>query len=106
MPGVTIVSTLRKGPWPWLLAVVVACTPVRAPLVAYTCEGGVRLDVRFERDHALVSLPGGGQVRLPQQVAGSGFWYVGAGHQLRGRGQALQWTVGEAAPLACLVVGP
>src|SRR5687767_1272595 len=69
MPGVTIVPTLRKGAWPWLLAAVAACTPVRAPLVAYTCEGGVRLDVRFERDHALISLPGGGQVRLPQQVA-------------------------------------
>ena len=43
---------------------------------------------------------------LAQQASGSGFWYAGAGHQLRGRGQALQWTVGQAQPLACLVVGP
>ncbi len=89
-----------------MLAAVAACTPVRAPVVAYTCEGGVRLEVRFERDHALVVLPGGGEARLPQQISGSGFWYAGAGHQLRGKGGALQWTVGEAAPLACLVVGP
>ncbi|WP_162244069.1 MliC family protein [Pseudorhodoferax sp. Leaf265] len=102
----TNVSMLRQAALPCLLAALSACTPVRAPLVAYTCEGGVRLDVRFERNHALLSLPGGGEARLAQQASGSGFWYAGAGHQLRGRGQALQWTVGQAQPLACLVVGP
>ncbi len=97
---------LRHAAVSCLLTVLSACTPVRAPLLAYTCEGGVRLDVRFERDHALLALPGGGEARLTQQVSGSGFWYAGAGHQLRGKGQSLQWTVGEALPLACLVVGP
>lgn len=106
MPRVTKVSKLCGAAMPCLLAAFSACTPVRAPLVGYTCEGGVRLDVRFERDHALLALPGGGEARLAQQPVGSGFWYAGAGHQLRGRGQALQWTVGEAQPLACLVVGP
>jgi membrane-bound inhibitor of C-type lysozyme len=97
---------LRQGALSALLAALAACTPVRAPVVTYTCEGGVRLDVRFERDLALLALPGGGEARLPQQISGSGFAYAGASHQLRGKGQALQWTVGEAAPLACLVIGP
>lgn len=92
--------------WPCVLAAVAACTPVRAPVVAYTCEGGVRLDVRFERDHALLALPGGGEARVPLQTSASGFLYAGGGYQLRGKGNAVQWTVGEAEPLACLVIGP
>ncbi|KQP43544.1 hypothetical protein ASF44_29930 [Pseudorhodoferax sp. Leaf274] len=84
------------------LAALAACTPVRAPAVAYACEGAVR----FERDHALVALPGGDGARLAQQASASGFLYAGAGYHLRGKGKAAQWTVGEAAPLSCLVVGP
>jgi membrane-bound inhibitor of C-type lysozyme len=88
------------------LAVLPACAPVRAPAVAYTCEGGVRLDVQFEPERALALLPDGRTVRLVQQVSASGFWYAGEGHVLRGKGREAQWTVGEAAPLACLALGP
>lgn len=81
------------------------CTPVRAPAVPYACEGGVRMAVRFERDHAVVALPGGGSTRLAQQVSASGFQYSGEGHTVRGMGRELQWTVGDAAPVGCLLVG-
>lgn len=87
------------------MLVLIGCTPVRAPAVPYVCEGGVRMAVRFERDHAQVALPGGGSARLVQQISASGFRYAGEGHVLVGKGSALQWTVGHAAPVGCLLVG-
>jgi membrane-bound inhibitor of C-type lysozyme len=87
------------------MLVLPGCTPVRAPAVPYACEGGMRMVVRFERDHALIALPGGGGARLAQQLSGSGFRYAGEGHALAGKGRELQWTVGDAAPVGCLRVG-
>lgn len=85
---------------------VCGCEAVHPPAAAYACEGGVRMDIRFERDHAQVLVPGGGAVRLPQQPSASGFWYAGQGHVLRGKGREAQWTSGAAEPLSCLQVGP
>ncbi|WP_326536372.1 MliC family protein [Pseudorhodoferax sp.] len=95
--------------WMALVAPVVllcGCAPLRAPPVAYACEGGMRIELRFEREQALATLADGYQVRLQQQPSGSGFWYAGEGHVLRGKGREAQWTVGQAAPVACLVIGP
>lgn len=89
-----------------VLATLAGCAPVRTPAVAYTCEGGVRLDVQFEPERAQALLPDGRTVRLVQQVSGSGFWYAGEGHVLRGKGREAQWTAGAAAPLTCLALGP
>lgn len=91
---------------PAVLLALAACAPVRAPAVGYACEGGVRMEVRFARELALVTLPDGHTVALAQQPSGSGFRYAGEGHALHGKGREAQWTVGEAAPLACLVIGP
>lgn len=85
---------------------VAGCTPIRAPAVFYACEAGVHMEVRFERDHAVLLPPGGGAVRLPQQPSGSGFRYAGAGHALQGKGRELLWSVGQAQPLACLQIEP
>lgn len=76
-----------------------------APVTPYACEAGVPLQVRFQRSEALVTLPDGSVLALPEQVSGSGFRYGNGRYELRGKGRAAQWTVGRAAPIDCLVVG-
>lgn len=77
------------------------------PATVYACEGGVQLQARFGRDAAWVLLPDGSTAELPQRPSGSGFWYGNAHQELRGKGREAQWTVGRAAPLACLALdGP
>ncbi|KQP14262.1 MliC family protein [Pseudorhodoferax sp. Leaf267] len=89
------------------LALLAGCTAGEppAPATPYACEAGVQLQVRFQRREALVTLPDGGVLALAQQVSGSGFWYGDGRYTLRGKGREAQWTVGAAAPIACLAVG-
>lgn len=67
----------------------------------YQCEDGSRLSVRFEHETAIVTLPDGQTVRLPQQIAASGFSYASARHALRGKGDEAQWTIGRRTPIMC-----
>ncbi|KAA0891150.1 lysozyme inhibitor [Pusillimonas sp. ANT_WB101] len=67
----------------------------------YQCEDGSRLSVLFEHETAIVTLPDGQAVRLPQQIAASGFSYASARHGLRGKGDEAQWTVGRRTPVMC-----
>lgn len=71
--------------------------------VTYICDDGSTLVVRFEPELARVSLPGGDEVVLPQQQAGSGIWYAGPRHELRGKGGEATWTMGRRVPVVCRV---
>lgn len=99
---------VRSKQLAWLLAgggmaLLAGCMPRAAatPAVVYQCEDAVRLSVRFEAEKALVSLPDGAVLSLPQQPAASGFWYSSGLHELRGKGDEAQWTVGRRVPMAC-----
>jgi len=90
--------------------VLAACGTARhgtpaAPTVAYACDDGTVLRVRFDNEDGLaeVTLPDGGQLRLPQQRAASGIWYATPQHELRGKGDEARWTVGRRVPVACRV---
>lgn len=69
--------------------------------VDFSCADGTTLRVVFVDETARVSLPGGEQLVLPQQVSGSGFRYGTPRHELRGKGDEIQWTVGRRVPLSC-----
>jgi membrane-bound inhibitor of C-type lysozyme len=88
-----------------LVSALGACAPVLSPAVAYACEGGVRMALRFAPERAFLSGPDGATVELAQQLSASGFRYAGAGHAIQGKGRSLDWTVGAAAPLTCLALG-
>ena len=92
----------------WLLAggamaLLAGCMPraTAAPTVVYQCEDVLRLSVQFDPDKARVTLPDGTVLSLPQQPAASGFWYSSGLHELRGKGDEAQWTVGRRVPMAC-----
>lgn len=85
-----------------LLAACADPTGGLAP-VRYTCDDGSALRVQFEADAALVTLPDGNALRLPQQPAASGIWYATPQYTLRGKGDEATWTIGRRTPLACRV---
>lgn len=72
-----------------------------APVV-YDCEDGLRLTVRYSADAALVNLPEGNTLTLPQQPAGSGIRYAAGPHQLRGKGNQITWAVDDRIPTNCV----
>lgn len=79
-------------------------TATAAPQVftaRYVCDDGSVLDVRFQGETATVAMSTGGTVVLPQRVSGSGFRYADAGHSLRGKGRAANWTVGGTTATTC-----
>lgn len=88
------------------MALLAGCMPrsTAAPTVVFQCDDALQLSVRFEAEQALVSLPDGAQLRLPQQRAASGFWYSSGQYSLRGKGDEAQWTVGRRVPVACRAV--
>jgi len=95
-----------------LFALVAGCTaslppaseasgpPVAARTVTYQCEGGSLLTVTYADNFATFTDAQGQTHRLAQQVTGSGFEYSGAGHDLRGKGDELMWTV-NGSTLTC-----
>lgn len=94
-------STLAVAATTSLLAACASAGPT--PTVTYVCEDRTELAVQFNPDMARVTLPGGGKVSLPQQIAGSGIWYSTPQYELRGKGDDATWTVGRRAPVNCKV---
>ncbi|MFZ4285898.1 MliC family protein [Variovorax sp. HJSM1_2] len=86
-----------------VLLAACATPPTSPATVRYVCDDGSVLRVQFEADAALVSLPDGNVMRLPQQPAASGTWYATPQYTLRGKGDEASWTVGRRTPLACRV---
>lgn len=88
-----------------LLAACAAPGPATPPArnVAYACEDGTVLRVRYVSEGARVTLPDGQEVLLPQQPTASGTWYATAQHTLRGKGDEATWTVGRRVPTNCRV---
>ena len=72
------------------------------PPMAYDCEDGLRLTVRWASDAALVTLPEGRMLTLKQQVSGSGFSYAEGPHHLRGKGNEFTWAVDDRIPTRCI----
>ncbi len=69
----------------------------------FDCEGGRRLDVRFNttRQVALVRVPKGKPVELASEHPASGMWYAGGGYELRGAGDTLNYTAPGAPKTKC-----
>ncbi|WP_129791337.1 hypothetical protein [Sphingosinicella sp. CPCC 101087] len=86
-----------------LLAAGCATAP-KTGRVTYVCERGPRLTVIFEGGRARLITPGGPPVELQRRRALTGFWYESSTHSIRGRGQALTYTVGRMTPMRCRAV--
>ncbi|THV25505.1 MliC family protein [Peteryoungia ipomoeae] len=69
--------------------------------VLYGCDDGNNLRVRFDSKEAVVVLPQGEAVTLPQRPSGSGFWYSNGRHEMRGKGDEMQFAVGRRVPVSC-----
>lgn len=69
------------------------------------CDGGTRLEFRFDDDAAaaFLKLPEGDEARLEQQHAESGFLYKGADYELRGSGRKATSTMEGAPRLECVL---
>lgn len=93
-----VTSALAAG-----LLAACAMPPTSPAAVRYGCDDGSALRVQFEADAALVTLPDGNALRLPQQPVASGIWYATPQYTLRGKGDEATWTVGRRTPLACRV---
>ena len=75
-------------------------------VVRFACENGGALTVTFGEGPggegtAQVAHGAGRSVLLPQQPSGSGFRYGDAGHELRGKGEEVEWSVSGGAPVRC-----
>lgn len=77
----------------------------RAADIKYACEDGTVLTVSFSEAAANITIPDGTKVSLPQQQAASGFWYSDGRHEIRGKGEELQFAVGRMAPVTCRNAG-
>jgi len=60
--------------------------------VVFTCEDGERLTAHFRDGAVGVVDPQGRSFELKQRPAGSGIWYEGQDHTLRGKGEEMTWT--------------
>lgn len=69
--------------------------------VSFSCERDRAISVIFGDGSARVRDAGGLDVRLPQRPAASGFLYQSATHSIRGKGDALTYTIGRMAPMEC-----
>jgi membrane-bound inhibitor of C-type lysozyme len=73
--------------------------------VHFVCDNGSSLDVLFGDGRATVTAARGGPIVLPQALAADGFLYATPQHSLRGKGNAVTWTVGRMVPIQCEVGG-
>ncbi len=97
----------RDASWPALAALVAACsgageTPSGYTDVAYECERGAPVSVRYFTDQELAELTLGDDVlRLPQQRTASGFHYTNGRTGIRGKGDEIMLEIGRMAPIRC-----
>jgi membrane-bound inhibitor of C-type lysozyme len=75
--------------------------PAGERVVAFTCQDGERLTVRFLGGKATLVDPQGRSFALAQQGSGSGILYEGQGQTLRGKGEEMTWTAAGREPETC-----
>ena len=69
----------------------------------YDCGHDHVVSARFDnRADTLTLAMAGHVVRLTQQRAASGIWYIGDGVELRGKGRAATITLPGTAPMGCV----
>lgn len=87
------------------LLLLTACetTPDRGRLT-YQCERGGRITVIFQGERARLITPDGGAVELRRRRSRTGFWFESPTHSIRGRGNALTYSVGRMMPVRCTAV--
>lgn len=105
-----------KTPIAAMLAVCVTCAcssgpeaaapaPAEAAAVneiAYACDGGQTLVVRFyPYEERAVMIRGGEEIELQQQVSGSGIRYSNGPTTILGKGDDLTVEIGRMVPLQC-----
>ncbi|HEU0231371.1 MAG TPA: MliC family protein [Burkholderiaceae bacterium] len=73
----------------------------KIPAAFFTCADGSHFSASFPEGEALITLPDQKTLTLPQQRAGSGYWYSSGRYELRGKGKDATWTVGRRAPTSC-----
>ena len=70
--------------------------------VAFSCDNGEQLQVRFSQARGMATLLRNGEaIELPQQPAGSGFAYGNGRTTVRGKGDELTVEVGRMLPFHC-----
>lgn len=83
-------------------AVLAACAgPKALPTVEYRCTDRSEVRVTYLDERALVLMGDGYSVDLPQRPAASGFQYVDARHELRGKGQEISFSRAGRPTLYC-----
>ena len=81
---------------------LLASGPAQASTKAkFICKGGSTLGVAFKGNKARVSVPGAEQITLTQALSADGFLYTKGKYSLRGKGDKVTWTAGNAKPLSC-----
>ncbi|WP_114952067.1 hypothetical protein [Sphingosinicella terrae] len=109
MSGSRSVSTARAAA---VLAcagalVLAACETVpQRGRVTFQCERSGRITVIFQGERARLITPDGGFVELRRRRSRTGFWFESPTHSIRGRGNALSYTVGRMMPVRCTAVRP
>lgn len=87
-----------------------ACTTPSAPPsppshqgVAFRCDNGETVHVRFDKAReSAVLVRGGEEIELLQQRTGSGFSYSNGPNTIRGKGDQLSVEIGRMVPIACV----
>lgn len=95
--------------FPLLATMLVGCATQSEPPaedgtreVAFTCDNGETMRVRFMQSPAqAVLMRNGAEIVLPQQPSGSGFVYGTPRQTIRGKGDALTVEIGRMAPIQC-----
>lgn len=69
----------------------------------YRCIDGSRMTVNYDPDKGTATIVRGGKrlAVLRQERTGSGIWYKGQGHELRGKGDDMSFTAPDMPPLPC-----
>ncbi len=62
------------------------------PTAEFICDDGSRFHATFVDQTALVVMPNGLTITLPEKVSASGFWYADARYEMRGKGNKITWT--------------
>lgn len=98
---------IRLAPLALGLATSACSTPPPVPAtpfseVAYTCQHGQSLAVRFFPEQGVAVLVRNGQtIELQQQPSGSGFIYSNGPNTVRGKGNDLTVEIGRMVPWQC-----
>lgn len=68
----------------------------------FTCEGGGIFTAQFKVGGANILIGKNSPIELKQNVTASGFWYSSPEYNLRGKGNAVEWTVLGKKPIHCV----